>query len=138
MQVFGTFLEGENIYECELPKEGLIIMGNESDGISPKFQPKCPGVLQSPLCQRRRRRISQCGFSRSCHTFRIPSQMIIYQVPRLWGKGKFSDWQAPSFKHLRSLCVDAVWYTGVIRHSTGKPYVKGNIGSPTLLWIITM
>ena len=57
--------------------------------------------------------------------------MIIYQVlPRLWGKGKFSDWQAPSFKHLRSLCVDAVWYTGVIRHSTGKPYVKGNIGSP--------
>lgn len=57
--------------------------------------------------------------------------MLIYQVlPRLWAKGKFSDWQAPSFRHLRSLGVDVVWFTGIIRHSTGKAYVKGNIGSP--------
>ncbi len=57
--------------------------------------------------------------------------MTIYQVlPRLWGNGKFSDWQQPSFDYLKSLGVDAIWYTGVIRHSAGAPYVKGNAGSP--------
>ena len=57
--------------------------------------------------------------------------MIIYQVlPRLWGRGKLSDWQDPAFAHLRSLGCDAVWYTGIIRHSAGKPYVKGTAGSP--------
>ena len=32
--VYGTFLEGESIYQAELSAEGLIIMGNESGGIS--------------------------------------------------------------------------------------------------------
>lgn len=32
--VFGTFLGGENIYEADLPAEGIIVMGSESDGIS--------------------------------------------------------------------------------------------------------
>ncbi len=32
--VFGTFLEGDDIYSCELPSEALIVMGNESDGVS--------------------------------------------------------------------------------------------------------
>ena len=57
--------------------------------------------------------------------------MTVYQVlPRLWGTGKFSDWQEPAFAHVRSLGCDAVWYTGVIRHSMDRPYVKGNAGSP--------
>ena len=34
LPVFGTFLEGEVIYHCELPSEGLIVMGNEGNGIS--------------------------------------------------------------------------------------------------------
>lgn len=32
--VFGTFLNGENIYKSSLPKAGFIIMGNEGKGIS--------------------------------------------------------------------------------------------------------
>ena len=32
--IFGTFLEGENIYNAELEKAGVIVMGNEGQGIS--------------------------------------------------------------------------------------------------------
>lgn len=32
--VYGTFLDGKNIYEADLQSEGLIIMGNEGKGIS--------------------------------------------------------------------------------------------------------
>ena len=57
--------------------------------------------------------------------------MIIYQVlPRLWGRGRFSDWKAPAFDYLKHLGADAVWFTGIPRHSSGKPFVKGNPGSP--------
>ena len=56
---------------------------------------------------------------------------IIYQaLIRLWGHGRFSDWDAASFDYLHSLGVDYVWYTGIPRHATGKPFVKGNPGSP--------
>ncbi|WP_299111191.1 RNA methyltransferase [uncultured Winogradskyella sp.] len=33
-KVFGTFMEGENIYRLELPAEGVIVLGNEANGIS--------------------------------------------------------------------------------------------------------
>ncbi|MBQ9185336.1 MAG: RNA methyltransferase [Bacteroidales bacterium] len=36
LQIFGTFLGGENIYTSALPAEGLIVMGNEAHGISPE------------------------------------------------------------------------------------------------------
>ena len=32
--VYGTFLDGESIYTQPLSREGLIIMGNEGNGIS--------------------------------------------------------------------------------------------------------
>lgn len=32
--VFGTFMDGEDIYKAELPSSGVIIMGNEGNGIS--------------------------------------------------------------------------------------------------------
>ena len=32
--LYGTFLDGENIYNKELKGNGLIIMGNEGNGIS--------------------------------------------------------------------------------------------------------
>jgi TrmH family RNA methyltransferase len=33
--IIGTILEGENIYGCDLPSKGMIVLGNESRGISP-------------------------------------------------------------------------------------------------------
>ena len=32
--VFGTFMSGENLYTCDLPSKGVIIIGNEANGIS--------------------------------------------------------------------------------------------------------
>lgn len=37
--VYGTLLEGENIYQSKLDKEGIIIIGNESHGISKALIP---------------------------------------------------------------------------------------------------
>ncbi len=34
LPVFGTFMDGENIYKSDLPKEGIVVMGNEANGIS--------------------------------------------------------------------------------------------------------
>ena len=34
LQVFGTFMDGENIYTAEIPETGLVILGNEANGIS--------------------------------------------------------------------------------------------------------
>lgn len=34
LPVFGTFMDGENIYKMDLPQEGIIVMGNEANGIS--------------------------------------------------------------------------------------------------------
>ena len=33
-KIYGTFLEGENIYSAQLDKSGVIVMGNEGQGIS--------------------------------------------------------------------------------------------------------
>ena len=57
--------------------------------------------------------------------------MLIYQVlTRLWRNGRMSGFDQAAFEYLRSLGVSHIWYTGIIRHSAGKPYVKGNMGSP--------
>lgn len=57
--------------------------------------------------------------------------MFIYQVlPRLWGKGKFSDWNDDSFDYVKSLGITHIWFTGIPRHATGAPFVKGDPGSP--------
>ncbi len=32
--VYGTFMDGENIYKTNLPQEGIVVMGNEANGIS--------------------------------------------------------------------------------------------------------
>ena len=34
IEVFGTFMAGENIFSCNLPSAGIIVIGNESFGIS--------------------------------------------------------------------------------------------------------
>ena len=57
--------------------------------------------------------------------------MVIYQVlTRLWRSGRFSGFDSDSFDYIRSLGVSHIWYTGIIRHSAAKPWVKGDIGSP--------
>ena len=38
LPVFGTFMDGENIYKSTLPSEGIIVMGNEANGISPTIE----------------------------------------------------------------------------------------------------
>lgn len=58
-------------------------------------------------------------------------KLIIYQVlPRLWGKGRMSEWKDDAFDYLKGLGVNCIWYTGIPRHATGKDFVKGNPGSP--------
>ena len=46
--VYGTFLDGENIYTQELTREGLIIMGNEGNGISDAVRAKVNRRLLIP------------------------------------------------------------------------------------------
>ena len=36
--IYGTFMDGENIYKTKLPKNGIIILGNEGKGISEKIE----------------------------------------------------------------------------------------------------
>lgn len=57
--------------------------------------------------------------------------MTIYQLlPRLFRKGKFSSIDKRALSYLKDLGASHIWLTGVIRHSMGKDYVKGDIGSP--------
>jgi RNA methyltransferase, TrmH family len=39
LPVYGTFLEGDSIYETELKKSAIVLMGNESNGISDNLLP---------------------------------------------------------------------------------------------------
>lgn len=34
LPIFGTFMDGENIYTQQLPESGIVVMGNEANGIS--------------------------------------------------------------------------------------------------------
>lgn len=36
LPVYGTFLDGDNLYESDLSADGIIVMGNEGNGISPE------------------------------------------------------------------------------------------------------
>ena len=38
LPIFGTFMDGDTIYKTALPQEGIIIMGNEANGISPELE----------------------------------------------------------------------------------------------------
>lgn len=49
--VFGTFLEGENIYAKSLPAEGIIVMGNEGNGISEALAKRVTDKLFIPSFQ---------------------------------------------------------------------------------------
>jgi TrmH family RNA methyltransferase len=38
LPVFGTFMDGEDIYRQTLPENGIIVLGNEANGISPLIE----------------------------------------------------------------------------------------------------
>jgi TrmH family RNA methyltransferase len=46
--VYGAFLDGENMYEQKLSPTGLIVMGNEGKGISPKLKSRINHRLYIP------------------------------------------------------------------------------------------
>ena len=48
LPVFGTFMDGENIYKCDLSQEGIIIMGNEANGISSELEQLVQNRLTIP------------------------------------------------------------------------------------------
>jgi len=48
LPVFGTFMEGENIFSTHLPDQGLIIMGNEGQGIRPETEETVTTRLSIP------------------------------------------------------------------------------------------
>jgi TrmH family RNA methyltransferase len=48
LAVFGTFMDGNNIYKTDLPQEGIIIMGNEANGISTELEKLIKNRLTIP------------------------------------------------------------------------------------------
>ena len=48
LPVFGTFMEGENIYSKKLPDAGIIVLGNEANGISAGVAALCPKRISIP------------------------------------------------------------------------------------------
>jgi TrmH family RNA methyltransferase len=51
MPIYGTLLDGQNIYEQELTKYGIIVMGNEGNGISPEIRQLITNKLLIPKFQ---------------------------------------------------------------------------------------
>ena len=48
LPVFGTFMDGKNIYKETLPKEGIIVFGNEANGISSEIEKTIKNKLAIP------------------------------------------------------------------------------------------
>lgn len=48
LPVFGTFMDGNNIYKESLPSGGILIFGNEANGISPALEQKIKNRLAIP------------------------------------------------------------------------------------------
>ncbi|MFT4756420.1 MAG: TrmH family RNA methyltransferase [Vicingaceae bacterium] len=48
LPVFGAFMDGQNIYKATLPTEGIIIMGNEANGISEDLEKLIKNRLSIP------------------------------------------------------------------------------------------
>ena len=48
LPIFGTFMDGQNIYKEKLPQEAIIIMGNEGNGISEKIEKIIKNRLSIP------------------------------------------------------------------------------------------
>lgn len=48
LPVYGAFLEGENVHKVPFAKAGILIMGNESQGINPELAPWVSSKIHIP------------------------------------------------------------------------------------------
>lgn len=48
LPVYGTFLEGNNIFTSKLTEKGLLVMGNEGNGISPEVEKSVTQKIHIP------------------------------------------------------------------------------------------
>jgi TrmH family RNA methyltransferase len=48
LPIFGTFMNGTNIYKIQLPQDGIIVMGNEANGISTEIEPLITDKITIP------------------------------------------------------------------------------------------
>lgn len=48
LPAYGTFLNGENIHSIKFPKAGLVVIGNESKGISPAIEKRITHRITIP------------------------------------------------------------------------------------------
>lgn len=48
MPVYGTFMNGENIYESEISSKGILVLGNEANGISPQIERLATSKISIP------------------------------------------------------------------------------------------
>lgn len=46
--VFGTFMTGDNIYTAQLPEDGIVVLGNEANGISEAIAAKVQTQITIP------------------------------------------------------------------------------------------
>ncbi|MGV1010881.1 MAG: TrmH family RNA methyltransferase [Flavobacterium sp.] len=46
--VFGTFMDGKNVYQENLPQEGILVLGNEANGISENIEKLVTNRLAIP------------------------------------------------------------------------------------------
>jgi len=72
--IYGTFLEGENIYKCELEKNGLIVFGNEGNGISEELKKHIKSKIFIPSFNNKNKTIESLNVSTAasivCSEFR--------------------------------------------------------------------
>jgi TrmH family RNA methyltransferase len=47
-EIFGTFMDGENVYKMQLPTSGIIVLGNEANGISKIIEEKVTQKIAIP------------------------------------------------------------------------------------------
>lgn len=48
LPVFGTFMDGKNVYKEALPKEGILVLGNEANGISAELEKSIKNRIAIP------------------------------------------------------------------------------------------
>lgn len=47
-EIYGTFMNGKNIYRTHLASKAIIVMGNEANGISPEIEQFCTHCIAIP------------------------------------------------------------------------------------------
>ena len=83
--LYGTFLGGENLYEKTLSGNGILIMGNEGNGIRPAIEAFVNEKVVYPELSGRKRhlRVSQCGYRYSrglCRVSQTPRESRLNDI----------------------------------------------------------